>query len=216
MNKLIVRKAAVLGAGVMGAQIAAHLANAGVPVVLFDLPAKEGAKNGIVNKALDGLKKLDPAPLANRMTHAELLPDVKAWSAWASKASISPTLIGFLNFRSELLHTFDPQKPTTVFATPRTWKFANEDFMDATMPADVKTASIAGSVGEGPAIELGAFVEIMNSIRPIEEIVAQIDAVTHDDLLRVAAASFVRARLNLAVIGPFDGEARFKNLLAGS
>ena len=63
MNKLIVKKAAVLGAGVMGAQIAAHLANANVPVVLFDLPAKEGDKNGIVNKALDGLKKLDPAPL---------------------------------------------------------------------------------------------------------------------------------------------------------
>jgi len=66
LNKLIVKKAAVLGAGVMGAQIAAHLANAGVPVVLFDLAAKEGPKNGIVNKALDGLKKLDPAPLASR------------------------------------------------------------------------------------------------------------------------------------------------------
>ena len=66
MNKLIVRKAAVLGAGVMGAQIAAHLANADVPVVLFDLPAKEGARNGIVNKALDGLKKLQPGPLASK------------------------------------------------------------------------------------------------------------------------------------------------------
>jgi 3-hydroxyacyl-CoA dehydrogenase len=66
LNKLIVKKAAVLGAGVMGAQIAAHLANANVPVVLFDLPAKEGDKNGIVNKALDGLKKLDPAPLASK------------------------------------------------------------------------------------------------------------------------------------------------------
>jgi 3-hydroxyacyl-CoA dehydrogenase len=66
LNKLIVKKAAVLGAGVMGAQIAAHLANANVPVVLFDLPAKEGDKNGVVKKALDGLKKLDPAPLANK------------------------------------------------------------------------------------------------------------------------------------------------------
>ncbi|WP_295009576.1 3-hydroxyacyl-CoA dehydrogenase/enoyl-CoA hydratase family protein [uncultured Dechloromonas sp.] len=66
MNKLIVKKAAVLGAGVMGAQIAAHLANADVPVVLFDLPAKEGDKNGVVKKALDGLKKLDPAPLASK------------------------------------------------------------------------------------------------------------------------------------------------------
>lgn len=66
MNKLIVRKAAVLGAGVMGAQIAAHLANADVPVVLFDLPAKEGDKNGIVAKALEALKKLSPAPLASK------------------------------------------------------------------------------------------------------------------------------------------------------
>jgi len=66
LNKLIVRKAAVLGAGVMGAQIAAHLANADVPVVLFDLPAREGDRNGVVNKALDALKKLSPAPLASK------------------------------------------------------------------------------------------------------------------------------------------------------
>jgi 3-hydroxyacyl-CoA dehydrogenase len=66
MNNFVVRKAAVLGAGVMGVQIAAHLANANVPVVLFDLPAKEGDRNGIVKKALDGLKKLQPAPLASK------------------------------------------------------------------------------------------------------------------------------------------------------
>ena len=66
MNRLQIKKAAVLGAGVMGAQIAAHLANAGVSVVLFDLAATEGDKNGIVKKAIDGLKKLDPAPLANK------------------------------------------------------------------------------------------------------------------------------------------------------
>jgi 3-hydroxyacyl-CoA dehydrogenase len=58
-----VKKVAVLGAGVMGAQIAAHLVNCKVPVILFDLPAKEGAKNGIVTKAVEGLKKLKPAPL---------------------------------------------------------------------------------------------------------------------------------------------------------
>jgi 3-hydroxyacyl-CoA dehydrogenase len=63
MKQFPVRKVAVLGAGVMGAQIAAHLVNCKVPVVLFDLPAKEGAKNGIVSKAVEGLKKLKPAPL---------------------------------------------------------------------------------------------------------------------------------------------------------
>ena len=63
MSRFNVRKVAVLGAGVMGAQIAAHLVNVKVPVVLFDLPAKDGPKNGIVTKAVEGLKKLKPAPL---------------------------------------------------------------------------------------------------------------------------------------------------------
>ncbi|MBP9060989.1 MAG: 3-hydroxyacyl-CoA dehydrogenase, partial [Rhodoferax sp.] len=63
MSRFQVKKVAVLGAGVMGAQIAAHLVNVKVPVILFDLPAKEGPKNGIVTRAIDGLKKLKPAPL---------------------------------------------------------------------------------------------------------------------------------------------------------
>ena len=63
MSRFQVKKVAVLGAGVMGAQIAAHLVNCKVPVILFDLPAKEGPKSGIVTKAIEGLKKLKPAPL---------------------------------------------------------------------------------------------------------------------------------------------------------
>ncbi len=59
-----VKKAAVLGAGVMGAQIAAQLVNAGISTLLFDLPAKEGNPNSIVLKAIAGLKKLKPSPLA--------------------------------------------------------------------------------------------------------------------------------------------------------
>ncbi|MBC5764703.1 3-hydroxyacyl-CoA dehydrogenase/enoyl-CoA hydratase family protein [Ramlibacter albus] len=86
MSRFQVKKVAVLGAGVMGAQIAAHLVNVKVPVVLFDLPAKEGPKNGIVTKAVDNLKKLKPSPLgvaedaaligqANYEEHLEQLKD---------------------------------------------------------------------------------------------------------------------------------------------
>jgi 3-hydroxyacyl-CoA dehydrogenase len=63
MSRFNVKKVAILGAGVMGAQIAAHLVNCKVTVILFDLPAKEGHKNGIVTRAVDGLKKLKPSPL---------------------------------------------------------------------------------------------------------------------------------------------------------
>ncbi|PWV62230.1 3-hydroxyacyl-CoA dehydrogenase/enoyl-CoA hydratase family protein [Plasticicumulans acidivorans] len=64
--RLTVRRAAVLGAGVMGAQIAAHLANADVPVILFDLPAAEGRADALVRKSIAGLSKLQPAPLVTR------------------------------------------------------------------------------------------------------------------------------------------------------
>ncbi len=86
MSRFQVKQVAVLGAGVMGAQIAAHLVNVRVPVILFDLPAKDGPKNGIVSRAVDGLKKLKPAPLgladeanlirqANYEEHLELLQE---------------------------------------------------------------------------------------------------------------------------------------------
>ncbi|MEP7042307.1 MAG: 3-hydroxyacyl-CoA dehydrogenase/enoyl-CoA hydratase family protein [Dokdonella sp.] len=72
--QLRIRKAAVLGAGVMGAQIAAHLANANVETLLFDLPAKDGDKSGIAIKAIQNLAKLSPAPLAEKSKVAGITP----------------------------------------------------------------------------------------------------------------------------------------------
>lgn len=85
-NNFIVRKVAVLGAGVMGAQIAAHLVNANVETLLFELSAKQGDLNANVAKAVENLKKQEPAPfstatkaayiqLANYDQHLELLKD---------------------------------------------------------------------------------------------------------------------------------------------
>ncbi|HTI97157.1 MAG TPA: 3-hydroxyacyl-CoA dehydrogenase/enoyl-CoA hydratase family protein [Rudaea sp.] len=73
-SPLLIRKAAVLGAGVMGAQIAAHLTNANVETVLFDLTAKDGDPNSIVLKAIDNLKKLSPAPLADKSRAGAIVP----------------------------------------------------------------------------------------------------------------------------------------------
>src|SRR6218665_2005465 len=101
MSRFRIKKVAVLGAGVMGAQIAAHLVNVRVPVVLFDLPANDaptlpasrgslppegagaalgrpgggaGPKNGIALKAIEGLKKLKPSPLGNADEAALIQP----------------------------------------------------------------------------------------------------------------------------------------------
>ena len=72
-EKLLVRRVAVLGAGVMGAQIAAQLVNAGIDTVLFDLAGKD-APNGVVDKAIAKLGKLSPAPLASKALGAAMMP----------------------------------------------------------------------------------------------------------------------------------------------
>jgi 3-hydroxyacyl-CoA dehydrogenase len=62
---LNIKKAAVLGAGTMGAAIAAHLSNAGIPTLLLDIaPREESAtdKNSIVKSLWEAAKKLKPAP----------------------------------------------------------------------------------------------------------------------------------------------------------
>src|SRR4051812_2219156 len=69
----LIRKAAVLGAGTMGARIAAHLANAGLEVALLDLPSQCAARSAIAVQALEALKKTKPAAffdpaLAGRIT----------------------------------------------------------------------------------------------------------------------------------------------------
>ncbi|EPZ39853.1 NAD-binding 3-hydroxyacyl-CoA dehydrogenase [Anoxybacillus ayderensis] len=76
-----IKKAAVLGSGVMGSGIAAHLANVGIPTLLLDivpkeLTAEEKAKgwtlehkqvrNRIVNQAVERLMKQKPAPLMSK------------------------------------------------------------------------------------------------------------------------------------------------------
>jgi 3-hydroxyacyl-CoA dehydrogenase len=58
-----IRQAAVLGAGTMGAQIAAHLANAGVPAVLLDV-SRQAAREG-----LERAKALKPDPFFTPSTH---------------------------------------------------------------------------------------------------------------------------------------------------
>jgi len=86
MSKLAIRKVAILGAGVMGSQIAAHMVNANVETLLFELPSPKGDPNSNVLKALEALKKLEPSPLAsasklayiqaaNYDQHLELLRD---------------------------------------------------------------------------------------------------------------------------------------------
>ncbi|WP_131781733.1 3-hydroxyacyl-CoA dehydrogenase/enoyl-CoA hydratase family protein [Legionella gresilensis] len=70
----LIKKVAVLGAGVMGSQIAAHCINAGIETLLFDLADKEGNSNALVEKAIANLNKLKPTPVATTTTASLIQP----------------------------------------------------------------------------------------------------------------------------------------------
>ena len=62
-----IKKVAVIGAGVMGAGIAAHVANAGVPVVLLDIVAKDNSnRSAIAEGAVEKMLMQDPAPFMSK------------------------------------------------------------------------------------------------------------------------------------------------------
>jgi 3-hydroxyacyl-CoA dehydrogenase len=72
---LLIRRAAVLGAGTMGSRIAAHLANAGIPVLLLDIvPDNAKSKSELAVRALEALAKSKPAAFYDSSFAARITP----------------------------------------------------------------------------------------------------------------------------------------------
>lgn len=145
-----------------------------------------------------GVTNRMPTPLANRFTHAEIGVDVTAWCEYAQDVGLPPVGIAFMQFRKPLLSTFDPSKPDKAFATPRTWVKALRYHMSG-MPQVTKSAAMAGAVGEGPASEFLGFVEVWQSIVPIEDIIKDPTGVALPDELSTRYATSVNVSGSLAV-----------------
>jgi 3-hydroxyacyl-CoA dehydrogenase len=140
VDKLIIRRAAVLGAGVMGAQIAAHLANADVPVVLFDLAAKAGDPNSIVTKALAGLKKLEPAPLAlkDRLLHIDAANYDQHLPLLAECDLVIEAIAERMDWKADLYRRIVPHlKAGAVLASNTSGLSINQ--LSDTLPADLRS-----------------------------------------------------------------------------
>jgi hypothetical protein len=131
-------------------------------VVLVAAGNREGDK-GVTNRM--------PTPLANRFTHVEVGVDTDQWCfEYAQGAGLPAVGIAFLQFRKNLLSTFDPSKPDKAFATPRTWEKALRYFADTTMPLAVRDAAMAGAIGDGPAAEFLGFVDVWHKVPDIKQI----------------------------------------------
>jgi 3-hydroxyacyl-CoA dehydrogenase len=72
---LLIRRAAVLGAGTMGSRIAAHLANAGIPVLLLDMvPDGANPRSKLAIAGLEALAKSRPAAFYDPAYAARITP----------------------------------------------------------------------------------------------------------------------------------------------
>ena len=137
---LVVRKAAVLGAGVMGAQIAAHLVNANVPAVLFELPPKEGDPNSNALKAIENLKRLEPGPLAAawRATHIQPANYSEHLPLLAECDLVIEAIAERMDWKSDLYARVAPHLGAhTVFASNTSGLSINE--LARALPAELRT-----------------------------------------------------------------------------
>ena len=118
-----IHKVAILGAGTMGARIAAHFANAGVPSYLFDIvpPDADGpARNQIAAAGLDAAKKSKPAAffepsLAKLISIGNFEDDLKKL---ADVDWIIEAVVENLDIKRSLLKKVDAvRKPGTIITT---------------------------------------------------------------------------------------------------
>ena len=101
------------------------------------------------------------APLANRFVHLELEVSFEKWKPWAYANKIDKSVLGFLGFREDLLHKFDPASKSKAFPTPRTWEYVSK-ILDFNLPDSEKREAIFGAVGEGPGMDFWAYRELLS------------------------------------------------------
>lgn len=112
--------------------------------------------------------------LADRFAHLSIDVDVDAWCRWALQESLPAELIAFIRFRPELLHDFDPDR--LINATPRGWGQRVAPLLAAGLAPETELAALAGSVGDGPAMELVAFLRIWRTLPSPDAVLLSPDA----------------------------------------
>ncbi len=149
-----INRVAVLGAGVMGATIAAHLANAGVDVLMLDIVPKEltkqetekgltmespAVRNRIAQNGLQGLMKMKPAPFflpeyAGLIQVGNLEDDLAKLTScdW-----VIEVVVEYMPIKLSLLEKITPYlSPTAILTTNTSGLSVNE--MAAALPGDLR------------------------------------------------------------------------------
>lgn len=109
-----------------------------------------------------------PTPNKSRLLHFELEVNVEDWTQWALQNGIHEAVIGFVNYRKDLLLNFDPKSKEKTFPCPRTWEFTS----DLLQLGFDDHETIASAVGIGAATEFLAFYELRDKMPDIDGIIS--------------------------------------------
>lgn len=112
-----------------------------------------------------------PSPLSNRFVHLEMRVDFDAWQKWAVQKGIHKDVVGYLSFAKQSLFDFDPKSSSRAFATPRTWTFVSE-LLGANLPESVEADLVAGTVGDGTAVQFIAHRKVAGQMPNPSDILA--------------------------------------------
>ncbi len=128
------------------------------------------------------------SPLANRFIHWQVVPDLDDWKEWAYEEGINSDIIGFLNYRHDMLYRFDPERSGHAFPTPRTWERVS-DLMELGMD---KQEDIASAVGMGAAAEFVAFLNVREELPDVEKILeGEFEVPREPDVLNATISSII-------------------------
>lgn len=108
--------------------------------------------------------------LQNRLIHIDYEVHLDDWITWAiQKGKIMTELTGFMRFRPALLHKFNPD--SKAWPSPRSWAFVSQ-IIHSGISRDTELELIKGAVGDGPASEFMAYLNVYRDLPSMDRILA--------------------------------------------
>ena len=118
--------------------------------------------NAIVNELSTAMQ--------SRLIHFSLTVSLSDFIEWALESKLDYRVLAFIKYRPELLNNFNPDHSDKTFACPRTYEMLSDIIKPMDIITPDKIPLIVGTIGTGAGYEFKAFIDVMNSLPTIEDI----------------------------------------------
>ncbi len=119
--------------------------------------------------------------MQSRLIHLNLAVDHKIWLQWANDVDLDYRVKSFINFKPDLLHSFNPKHEGDTFPAPRTWSFLSDIIKPMKVLTEDKIPLIAGTIGEGSAYEFFEYSQIFGQLPTLKDLLADPDTIPIPD-----------------------------------